>query len=521
MRSSSCTKNGGSRWFGPAVPGWRTLLAALALLVGGVTSAPTAGATASPSAEASSQGPPPSYALATQLEEFVTSQSVLLRPVWAGSRLIANNRVEVALTTDRVPESLRRPEIVFVQRRHATEVLDRAMEVVTARLNPLLAPGVGPGTRANWPYFAQLNYDANTIDVQLLDEARRAEVERVLRDEISDGRVRVVGGKAPAQVDDHCLDRQHCDDPFRGGTRIDSSSGSACTMAFVMRSNVTGARTQSTASHCAGSPWSHSGVAIGPTAFTQDSGDVDFKVIQQNNETQPAPTNWVLRNSGTVAITLKQGAPGSMGTTICHTGFRTGDACAPITSTNLTFDGRPGFGGYGPIDTCSGNSGAAVLNNGNNRAYGVYKGRLGPTADCVTGVTGVFTWINKAEAASNHSVLLAATSETLAPGQRMPPGYALVAPNSTYNLQMQGDGNLVIYLNGVAQWSTGTNGNFGAYGVMQNDGNLVIYSAGGSTLWARPGASRVPGSRLVMQSDGNLVIYTPSGSAPWHRLCGC
>jgi len=93
-------------------------------------------------------------------------------------------------------------------------------------------------------------------------------------------------------------------------------------MAFVMRNIDTGERTQSTASHCAGSPWSHSGIPIGPTAFTQDAGDVDFKVIRQNNDAQPAPTNWVLRNSGTVAITLKQGAPGSMGTTICHTGFR-------------------------------------------------------------------------------------------------------------------------------------------------------------------------------------------------------
>jgi len=221
----------------------------------------------------------------------------------------------------------------------------------------------------------------------------------------------------------------------------------------------------------------------------------------------------------------------------------------------LTFGGRPGFGGYGPISTCKGDSGAAVLNGGNNRAYGVHKGYIGVrdrkkttcaalttsplprrafrrpaaqvvffqalNADRVSGVTGVFTWINKAEAVSNHSVLLAATSETLAPGQRMPPGYALVAPNNTYNLQMQGDGNLVILLNGVPQWSTETNGNFGAYAVMQNDGNLVIYSAGGSVLWARPGASRVSGSRLVMQSDGNLVIYTPSGSAPWHRWCGC
>lgn len=244
-------------------------------------------------------------------------------------------------------------------------------------------------------------------------------------------------------------------------------------------------------------------------------------MIRQNNEAQPAPTNWVLRNAGTVAITLKQASPGSVGTTVCHTGFRSGDQCAPITSTNISIAGMGGLGGFGPTMLCQGDGGAAVLNNGNNRAYGVVRGRTGPVADCASGITVGFTWINKAEAASNHSVLLTSTNDTLAPGQRMPAGYALVAPNGSYNLQMQTDGNLVIYLNGVAQWATNTNGNPGAYAVMQNDGNLVVYRSGGGAIWARPGASRVAGSRLKMQNDGNLVIYAPSGAATWHRFCGC
>ncbi|MGI8792159.1 MAG: hypothetical protein ACR2H3_03115 [Acidimicrobiales bacterium] len=497
------------------------MLAAFALLAGLlVTTTSAGGETGDPPSAAEQASSPPAYGLSTELEQFVTDQSILLESIWAGSRLIGDNHIEVSLTTNRVPPALQRPDITVVQRRHSTAALDRTMEVVTDRLNELLAPGVEPGTKADWQYAAHLNHDDNAIHVQLVDEARRGEVERSLRDEIADGRVRVVDGKAPAQVAAHCVHRDHCDDPFRGGTRLNAvNTAEACTMAFVMRNNSTGDRAQSSASHCAGSPWQHDGIAIGSTTYTRDWGDVDFKVIRQNNETQPAPTNWVLRDAGTVAITLKQAAPGSMGTTICGTGRRTGDQCAPITSTNATHSGRGGFGAFGPLGIqCKGDSGSAVLNNGNNRAYGVYRGWLDADQGCIGGATGVFTWINRAESASGYSVLLGTTSETLAPGQRMPAGYALVG--GSYHLIMQSDGNLVMYLNGAAQWSSQTNGNPGAYAVMQNDGNFVIYRSNGTVAWVRPGGSRVAGSRLIMQGDGNLVIYTPSWGVTWHRWAG-
>ena len=54
--------------------------------------------------------------------------------------------------------------------------------------------------------------------------------------------------------------------------------------------------------------------------------------------------------------------------------------------------------------------------------------------------------------------------------------------NGTYQLIMQGDGNLVIY-NPGAIWSTKTNGHAGAYLVLQTDGNLVIYDSSGA-IWA-------------------------------------
>jgi hypothetical protein len=51
-------------------------------------------------------------------------------------------------------------------------------------------------------------------------------------------------------------------------------------------------------------------------------------------------------------------------------------------------------------------------------------------------------------------------------------------------LDMQTDGNLVLYSGSSAVWATGTEGHPGAYLVMQNDGNLVLYDSMGSPLWA-------------------------------------
>lgn len=180
------------------------MMAAFALLAGLlVTTTSAGGGAGDPPSAADQASSPPAYGLRTELEQFVTDQSVHLDSVWAGSRLIGDNHIEVSLTTKRVPPALRRPDITVVQRRHSTAALDRTMEVVTDRLNELLAPGVEPGTKSDWPYAAHLDHDDNSIHVQLVDEARRREAERSLRNEIANGRVRVVDGKAPAQVAAH------------------------------------------------------------------------------------------------------------------------------------------------------------------------------------------------------------------------------------------------------------------------------------------------------------------------------
>ncbi len=93
-------------------------------------------------------------------------------------------------------------------------------------------------------------------------------------------------------------------------------------------------------------------------------------------------------------------------------------------------------------------------------------------------------------------------------------------------LAMQTDGNLVLYKDGRAQYSTRTNGKSVAGLAMQDDGNVVLYATDGTVLKnfdsypqdaLGAGQTLLPGeqlplstggTRLVMQRDGNLVLRT-------------
>ena len=95
----------------------------------------------------------------------------------------------------------------------------------------------------------------------------------------------------------------------------------------------------------------------------------------------------------------------------------------------------------------------------------------------------------------------------------------LQSENKTCNLEMQGDGNLVIYKKDRgAIWATGTNGKGTApYKLaMQGDGNLVIYDKNNTATWATGtnGKGTAP-YKLNMQGDCNLVIYDKNNTATW------
>ena len=86
----------------------------------------------------------------------------------------------------------------------------------------------------------------------------------------------------------------------------------------------------------------------------------------------------------------------------------------------------------------------------------------------------------------------------------MSAGKYLHSTNGQYTLNMQGDGNLVVYTSaGKPVWASNTGGtgsqNFLA---MQGDGNLVVYTSAGKPVWASDTGGTGSGSRLVLQNGG-------------------
>src|SRR3990167_3129897 len=96
---------------------------------------------------------------------------------------------------------------------------------------------------------------------------------------------------------------------------------------------------------------------------------------------------------------------------------------------------------------------------------------------------------------------------------------SVVSANNTCKVNMQTDGNLVIYdASGSPVWSSGTNGK----GVppyrltMQNTGNLVVQDSQSSVLWQTNTAGKgTPPYKAVMQNDCNFVIYDSNGTPIW------
>ena len=96
-------------------------------------------------------------------------------------------------------------------------------------------------------------------------------------------------------------------------------------------------------------------------------------------------------------------------------------------------------------------------------------------------------------------------------------GQFLVSPHQQYRLLMQPDGNLVVYGNGAALWSSGTWGHPGSSASLQPDGNLVVYSAAGVALWNSGTWAAGPGVVLAVRDDGDVTLTSPGGSVVWHE----
>ncbi|MFI6763768.1 trypsin-like serine protease [Micromonospora sp. NPDC050417] len=87
----------------------------------------------------------------------------------------------------------------------------------------------------------------------------------------------------------------------------------------------------------------------------------------------------------------------------------------------------------------------------------------------------------------------------------------LTSPNDHFSLLLQSDGNLVLYVDSIPIWATGTVN--GARLANQPDGNVVLYAADGAAVWSTGTFGNGP-STLRLHDDGNLVLYRNSDLAP-------
>jgi hypothetical protein len=104
---------------------------------------------------------------------------------------------------------------------------------------------------------------------------------------------------------------------------------------------------------------------------------------------------------------------------------------------------------------------------------------------------------------------------TLTANHKLAEGQSLTSCNGDFTLDVQGDGNLVLYQGGTPLWASNTSGSGAAdYLIMQGDGNAVLYTSAGKAVWSS-GTAGNDGASLNVQNDGNVVVYSASGAALW------
>jgi len=103
----------------------------------------------------------------------------------------------------------------------------------------------------------------------------------------------------------------------------------------------------------------------------------------------------------------------------------------------------------------------------------------------------------------------------LSAGQALQINESLTSSNGQFSLELQDDGNLVLYdADHQPVWASGTDGQEVSGARMQQDGNLVIYSPGGDSIWASDTYGNDE-AYAVLQDDRNLVIYTSDSNPVW------
>lgn len=125
-----------------------------------------------------------------------------------------------------------------------------------------------------------------------------------------------------------------------------------------------------------------------------------------------------------------------------------------------------------------------------------------PATNTVSSFISENTSISMTASASNVCVMMA--------------NIPMYSANSAYKAVMGGDGNLAVYSTktGAAIWSSGTQGNPGAYGALQSDGNFVIYTKKGKAIWNTHTEYAGKGCSLKLTNDGVFAVCK-NGNQIW------
>lgn len=90
--------------------------------------------------------------------------------------------------------------------------------------------------------------------------------------------------------------------------------------------------------------------------------------------------------------------------------------------------------------------------------------------------------------------------------QVLPMGQDYYQANGVFNFRFQTDGNLVLYKNGAAIWTSNTS-NKGAVKAAIGARGLQLYDASGKTIWSMKNDGSGAAGYMAFQADGNLVYY--------------
>lgn len=321
--------------------------------------------------------------------------------------------------------------------------------------------------------------------------------------------------------------------PPMGGMNMDDDGYKTCTSGFSVYSLSSGTTGVTTAGHCNSGggtidhisddlgtyyqPWALAGRHIGHANL--DGTYTGVGDIEWGTTTDIEPPSFYTSATTTRRVTsVKSSFSTTESSVICGYG-RTSDVqrCSTIAllSKNCYVIGGNGDDATKQValkphpdpQAMEGDSGGPMYIL--NQAVGSFFGTCGDGEEA-------FTRADYFDDAVNIRVRL---SQTLPTRVTLYANDKLVSTDGRFTAIMQTDGNFVVYYNGHgALWSSGTNGNTGAYVVLQADGNLVVRRSNGTAAWA----SNTSGSGLylTMQTDGNLVMYG-SGGAYWSSGTCC